>query len=517
MKKIFISIALILSLLLFSCSLFEQSQSSSNENFDPNSCSKGDFHEDENNNGKCDKCTLSVIVEFNLFVINDFHGKLSDSESQPGAEELSFYLKNEIMSEKNAILLSSGDMWQGGAESNLTKGIMVTEWMNELGFEAMTLGNHEYDWGEEYIIANSEAADFPFLAINVFDKDTDERVEYCEASVIIERAGLQIGVIGAIGDCYSSISADKTEGVYFAVGEDLTNLVKAESEKLRREGADFIIYSLHDGLGNSTQSDVVADGKLASYYDVSLSEGGFVDIVFEGHSHQTYEFRDTHGVYHLQAGGDNKGITEAEIKINCANGTNAVTDADIVSNAEYKTSPKDPYFNTLNDKYADVIAKANETLGNNPEFIRGNTLKQLVSQLYLDTGIKVWGDQYNIALGGGYISIRSPYNLYEGEVKYSDVMMLFPFDNEIVLCSIKGSDLKYRFLETSNSDYFISLSAYGESLRASIDSDATYYVVTDTYSSQYAPNRLTVVKTYDSETFARDLLAQYIKDGNLSK
>jgi glycosyltransferase involved in cell wall biosynthesis len=75
----------------------------------------------------------------------------------------------------------------------------------------MTLGNHEYDWGEDYILENYELAEFPFLAINIYDNDTNKLVEYCQPSVMVEKSGVQIGIIGAIGDCYSSISADKVE------------------------------------------------------------------------------------------------------------------------------------------------------------------------------------------------------------------------------------------------------------------------------------------------------------------
>ena len=182
------------------------------------------------------------------------------------------------------MLLSSGDMWQGSAESNLTKGNIVTDWMNEMDFAAMTLGNHEYDWGEEAVIANSELAKFPFLAINVYDRDTNERVDYCEASVMVEYSGVQIGIIGAIGDCYSSISADKVQDIYFKTGSELTALVKAESEKLRSEGADIVVYSIHDGYGKSIDAEgiMVKDEQISSYYDISLSDG-YVDLVFEGH------------------------------------------------------------------------------------------------------------------------------------------------------------------------------------------------------------------------------------------
>jgi 2',3'-cyclic-nucleotide 2'-phosphodiesterase/3'-nucleotidase len=116
--------------------------------------------------------------------------------------------------------------------------------MNELGFSAMALGNHEFDWGEEYIAENEKLADFPILAINVYDRKTNKLADYCTASTMVEGDGLQIGIIGAIGDCYSSIAVDKCDEVYFKVKNELTNLVKAESEKLRKKGADFILRAL---------------------------------------------------------------------------------------------------------------------------------------------------------------------------------------------------------------------------------------------------------------------------------
>ena len=166
-------------------------------------------------------------------------------------------------------------MWQGASESNLTRGFIVTEWMNEMDFTAMTMGGHEYDWGEDLIRQNRELAEFPFLAINVYSRETDRQVDYCQSSLIVEAEGVQIGIIGAIGDCYSSISADKTEGVYFLTGEKLTGLVMAESRKLRSEGVDFIVYILHDGLGESrsTSATDVSNREMASYYDIALSNG----------------------------------------------------------------------------------------------------------------------------------------------------------------------------------------------------------------------------------------------------
>lgn len=473
-------------------------------------------HTDVDDNGLCDDCGISVVIVLDLFAINDLHGKFCDSSTQEGVDEMTTYLKNAYRTEDHVLLLSSGDMWQGSSESNLTKGKIITEWMNELDFVSMTLGNHEYDWGEAYIEQNAELAEFPFLAINVYDSETNQRAAYCAPSVMVERGGARIGVIGAIGDCYSSISGEMRDGFYFKTGQALTALVKAEAQRLRAAGADLIVYSIHDGYGqSSTGIKDVSDGQLRSYYDPALSEG-YVDIVFEGHSHQSYVMRDGDGVYHLQNGGDNRGISHAEAVVNFANGKNEIRVAEYLPASTYTSLADDPIVETLLDKYEDVISEADRVLGVNDINRNSSDLCALVSELYLKAGLEAFGKNYNIVLGGGYIAARSPYNLAAGQVTYSQLQMLFPFDNTLVLCSVKGSDLLTNFINTNNRNYHISYSAYGNSVKGNIDPNATYYIITDTYSSTYAPNRLTEVARYTANVFARDLLAAHVEAGGLT-
>ncbi len=465
-------------------------------------------HADANDDGYCDYCRDSVIVIVDIYAINDLHGKVNASDSQPGLGPLTTYLKT-VMGE-NTILLSTGDMWQGSSESNLTYGALVTDWMSEMGFVSMTLGNHEYDWGESYISANASIAEFPMLAINVYDKSTGERAEYATPSVVVSRGGIEIGIIGAIGDCYSSISGDVSGGFEFKTGNELASLVKAESDRLRGMGVDFIVYSLHDGYGSSSSGvKNVNSNTIASYYQSVLSDG-YVDLVFEAHTHQSYILLDNGGVYHLQGGGENKGISYTLVSINSANGNSEVKEAKVVASSVYGSYSADPIVEELLQKYADEISGAYEVLGRNARYRDDSVVEQVVANLYYQYGIEKWGDQYDIVLGGGFVRTRSPYNLSAGQVTYSDVYSLLPFDNELVLCSIKGSDLKSKFINSSNSDYYI---CYGDYNISSIDNNKTYYIVTDTYTSTYAPNRLTHVEVATDGIFARDLVADFIRKG----
>jgi 2',3'-cyclic-nucleotide 2'-phosphodiesterase/3'-nucleotidase len=473
-------------------------------------------HTHGDDNGRCDACSASVLVALDFYILNDFHGKFFDSEAQHGVDEMTTYFKTVGESDEYTVLLSSGDMWQGSAESTATRGAIITDWMNALDFVAMTIGNHEYDWGEAFVEDNAAIADFPLLAINVYDRETNQRVDYAESSVIVERGGIKIGIIGAIGDCYSSIMSSMVEDIYFKTDKELTSLVKEESRRLRAEGVQIIVYSLHDGYDSSSYNNkTVPDFKISDYYDPSLSSGGYVDLVFEGHTHQKYVMKDSSGVYHLQGGGDNEGLSHAELKFNTVTGKKRVTEANFVSDSVYSSLEDDPLVNELSEKYSESLGQIFAPLGNNAYNKSSDFMRSLVARLYLELGERAFSE-YDIVLGGGFISIRDPYYLPAGDVSYSDLAMLFPFDNQIVLCSVSGKTLKERFINTDNSNYYVAYGEYGERIKSEIDTGATYYIVVDSYTAQYTPNKLTVVEEYASGVFARDLLAEYIRDGGLA-
>ncbi len=470
-------------------------------------------HTDKNDDGQCDRCSVTVVYFVDFYALNDLHGKFDDIDDQPGVDELTTYLKDAYATEDNVVILSSGDMWQGSVESGLTKGNIMTDWMNELDFAAMTLGNHEFDWGQDVIQRNAEIAEFPFLAINIYDKATDKPVDYCQPSVLVDRGDVQIGIIGAIGNCLSSISGDYSKDIYFKTGNSLTALVKAESEKLRSQGADIIVYSIHDGR-ESSANGAISDGELKLYYDVSLSDG-YVDLVFEGHTHRSYTYPDSKGVYHLQNGGENQGISHAEIKVNLANGNTSTTVKEFVPASKYTSLDDDPVVDQLLEKYADKIP-SKEPLGKNDFTREGGVICDIIAELYCEAGIEKWGDKYDIVLGGGYLKTRSPYRLPAGQVTYSQLYSILTFDNQLVLCSIRGDNLLSKFINTPNGDYHIGYSEYGYSVKDNIDPKATYYIVVDSYTSTYAPNKLTEIERYDPDTYARDLLAKHIQNGGLT-
>ncbi len=99
-------------------------------------------------------------------------------------------------SEPNVFLFDSGDIFTG-ALAKLTDGKLAFELMITMGYDAMGIGNHEFEYGVEIFEWEKNRAPFPVLGANFFYKDTDH--PYAQAHTVIERDGIRIGVIGIMG------------------------------------------------------------------------------------------------------------------------------------------------------------------------------------------------------------------------------------------------------------------------------------------------------------------------------
>lgn len=126
------------------------------------------------------------LSHIDFYTMNDTHGAVEyiEDSRQAGIAKISSYVRNEaIANPDNSVILSSGDMWQGSADSNLTNGLVMVDWMNLVGFEAMAIGNHEFDWGADRIAENALEANYPFLGINILDPN-NERPSWATPSIV---------------------------------------------------------------------------------------------------------------------------------------------------------------------------------------------------------------------------------------------------------------------------------------------------------------------------------------------
>lgn len=439
--------------------------------------------------------TYRGIQELDFYALNDFHGHTLPnlSEGEAGSSKISEFLRSKQLDNPNGTtLLASGDMWQGTADSNLTRGRLVNDWMNYLGFEQFTLGNHEFDWYESAISDNVEMTNFPLLAINVYHRDTNERVPYAQPSVLISRKGVKIGIIGAMGDVYGSISGSNVKNVRFLGGSELTNLLLDESNRLRQEGADFIILSVHGGYG--TISDNVTSSA--------------VDLVFEAHTHSEYVRTDANNVYHLQTNGHGRGIAHAKVNFNLDYDTYFI-EAEIIPYTEYAYGNDDISFNQIYAWYEENFIRElrDEVLTENLGYTTSGEFADLVVERYYeDFKTQALEGGYEVIIAGGSVNSRNYADHYGGPITYGEVYEMFPFDNYLAVASTTGSNLKSRFLNNSSYRVFP-----GNISSSSIVDSQIYYIICDSWTFDYATAKVTKVMDFDAMYYTRDVLANYLR------
>ena len=205
-----------------------------------------------------------------------------DMDHIGGIAELTTLIKNIRRQEPNVFLFDSGDIFTG-ALSRLTEGALMFEFMITMGYDAMAIGNHEFDYGEAILLWQKNRAAFPVLAANLFFKDTDH--PFAQRHTIIERNGIRIGVIAALGQDAASTAIAPLHIDELDVS-DPAEAVQGSVDELR-EDVDLIVLLTHQGHTAPMQTDAEADPRLTRDIDKDIALAGAVegiDVLFGGHA-----------------------------------------------------------------------------------------------------------------------------------------------------------------------------------------------------------------------------------------
>ena len=422
---------------------------------------------------------LAPIVNIDLYNLNDFHGAVehNPSNKELGINRLAGYFKTKLAENPNSVFLSSGDMWQGSADSNITRGRLVVDAMNQIGFSAMAIGNHEFDWTDEYLFLNQTRSDFPLLGINIMDKETNQRAAFADASIMIERSGIQIGIIGTIGASLESTILTSAVAPYDFV--PYTNLVNDESQRLKNLGADLIVLLNHDG---TVESGVMP----------------YVDAVFNGHTHRREVFHvGGKPVYQGQAYG--QAISHVRFAFNTANmipsfiqnQSGVYTYESLLSSNMFPLEDSD--MNVLYEEYLvnEINDIKNEMIGEADGPFSRQQLGQLAVDEMLRFGQTVKQDVVASFHNSG--GVRSTID--DGPVTYGELYKAFPFDNELMIVEVTGSELLW----------WLSSGLYMKTIAnlTPVDTTQSYWIISINFlterhleSSAYPHDLTTIMNTY---------------------
>ncbi|SIT92000.1 metallophosphoesterase [Pontibacter indicus] len=186
-------------------------------------------------------------------------------------------IKSIRQQEPNVLLLDSGDIWQGTPYFNFFEGELEYKLMTQMGYDAATLGNHDFDIGLEGLQKQLPLAGFPFLTANYDFSNTILKGRF-QPYKVFEKQGIRVGIFGLGIELDGLVSKNMYgETLYLDPVEEARKMVQALREK---EKCHYVICLSH--LGYSYDTEKIDDRKLAT-------QVSGIDLILGGHTHTFME------------------------------------------------------------------------------------------------------------------------------------------------------------------------------------------------------------------------------------
>ncbi|MBI4613446.1 MAG: 5'-nucleotidase C-terminal domain-containing protein [Planctomycetes bacterium] len=442
--------------------------------------------------------TDDPFVRVTILHTNDIHGQVHPKKatwvSQEAPPLVGGYLSlatfvERVRSEVGAqgghvLLVDSGDVWQGTPEGTLTKGDLIVDLMNRVGYDVAVIGNHEYDLGEGNCERMVRRSKFPWLGANIRYEGSGGIPPYAKEFVVQEYEGVRIGILGVTTSEMKKVTgAGLTDGLVFVREEE--GVIRA-ARALDVNSVDLVVLASHSGVEREREF---------------AGEFPGIDIVLGGHSHT--ELRN--GWIHPQTGvrvhqNRGSGLTATRIDLVFSRRTRkilSVSGATIdLWVAEF---PPDPAAVALAAEYGKGIdAVMNQVLGE----LAGplDRVRELASSplgnWIADCMREATGAQIAFHNKGG---IRS--DLPAGPITRRMLFEISPFGNTLVTMDLSGHQIRellensflrgMSYLEISGLD-LVTDPARPEGARilearvagVPLDANATYKVVTNNFLAQ---------------------------------
>ena len=365
---------------------------------------------------------------------------LDDQEMIGGIAEMTSLINELRRTEPNVFLFDSGDIFTG-ALAKLTEGRLAFELMITMGYDAMAIGNHEFEYGHEIFAWQKNRAPFPVLGANFFYKDTDH--PYAQSHAVIERNGIRIGVIGIMGqDAVSAIIPS------FIAPLDVTVPAEAVQRSIDelRDDVDLVVLLTHQGKTAPMQTDAESDPRLQRDIDADISLAGAVsgvDVLFAGHADAGTPEPVIHpetGTIIMQTYGQATHLGYLQLTLDPET-------REIVSH-HGKLIPVDP---ALHAPDPGILAKLAGYRSKYPEIreVVGKTAARMnrryieesdVGHLFADAFLSIAGTDVAFIHSG---SLRK--DLPGGEVRVVDLLDTYPFVDDVIVKEMSGEQLRRAF------------------------------------------------------------------------
>ncbi|CVI59228.1 5'-nucleotidase C-terminal domain-containing protein [Agrobacterium leguminum] len=396
--------------------------------------------------------------ELNILHINDFHSRIESInkfDSTCSAEEEG---KNECFGGaarlltainqtrdalkaqgKNVLLLNAGDNFQGSLFYTTYKGTVEAEVLNAMKFDAMTVGNHEFDDSEDGLAGFLDKVQFPVVTANVVATAASKIGDRVKPSIVLEVGGQKIGIVGAVANDTAELA---TPGPNITIAEDVAK-ISEQVQKLKQDGVDKIIALTHVGYPRDLEF-------IAKIPDVDVVVGGHTHTLLSNTDQKAEgpypTLVDNPGGYKVpvvQAGQYSKYLGDLKVVFDDSGVVKESKGDPILIDSSFK--PDEATLKRIDELKAPIEALKSKVVGSSEGPIEGDrkvcrvkecSMGNLVADATL-ARVKDQGVTIAFANSGG---LRS--SIDAGDVSMGEVLTVLPFQNTVATFQLKGEDIR---------------------------------------------------------------------------
>ncbi|MCB8943573.1 MAG: bifunctional metallophosphatase/5'-nucleotidase [Ardenticatenaceae bacterium] len=369
-----------------------------------------------------DDATASSIRQLTILYTNDEHGWMAGMEPDEGAANLvGLWQEREgyAPDDDSFLLLSGGDMWTGPAISTWFAGESMAAVMNEMGYAATAVGNHEFDFGLDGLQAREAQSDFPFLSANIRRRSdgtipTDLGIQ---PYTIVTANGIQVGIIGLT----TTSTPRTTNPVNVAEFEfiDYETALREIVPEVTAAGAELILVPAH-----------ICQGELEALAQ-KIGDLG-VDLLGGGHCNELFA-KEINGMVVLEGGYHLTSYARATFQFDTATDTVVDVSYGVETNMG---GTADPTIATIVNQWQSLAdAELSEVIGYTDEGLarRSPEMQALIVESWLQAMPTAHVAITNM---GGMRAALAP-----GALTLGDVIGVMPFNNVIVDVQLTGQQL----------------------------------------------------------------------------
>lgn len=410
------------------------------------------------------KYQIGKDVHVQLLGINDFHGQLDTWRSikdkdgktvdhSGGIEYLAAYLKqHEATNPSNTLKVQAGDLVGASPPvSALLQDEPTIRFMNELGFDVGTIGNHEFDEGvaEMMRLINGGShektkqyeakygkftgSDMDYIVANVVDEKTNELI--LPPTAIKEVDGVKIGFIGVVTtETPTIVTPAGVAGVKFT---DEVEAINKYAKELKAQGIKTIVVLAHNP-GSSSTDGTNAAGQIVEWVKDNKIDSE-VDVIYGGHDHR-YLNATINGKLLVQSWSYGTAFSDVDLTIDPITQDVVAMQAEVVDTLHSKIEPDAQVKAKLDSYQEDIAPIVNEKVGETSGPISKDANEageSALGNLIADGMRAVTGTQFGFMNSGG---IRNP--LPGGTITWGDLFKVQPFGNDLVTMTLTGAQIR---------------------------------------------------------------------------